>query len=97
MGGYTHIGHTEQELPWARARTPADGERNVTMKNEDLTPDQMQMALTSFREWAKQVVIALGDEPTFDYDYDRVPGKIEDLRRQLAEPKAAVPASSHQE
>jgi hypothetical protein len=64
------------------------------MKTEDLSPDQMQMALKSFREWAKQVVIALGDEPTFDYDYDGVPGKIEDLRMQLAEPKAAVPANS---
>jgi hypothetical protein len=55
------------------------------MKSEDLSPDQMRMALTSFREWAKQVVVALGDEPTFDYDYDGVPGKIEDLRKQLAE------------
>jgi len=64
------------------------------MKTEDLSPDEMQMALKSFREWAKQVVIALGDEPTFDYDYDGVPGKIEDLRRQLAEPTAEVPASS---
>ena len=43
------------------------------MKSEDLSPEQMQMALRSFREWAKQVVIALGDEPTFDYDYDGVP------------------------
>lgn len=58
------------------------------MKTEDLTPEQMQMALKSFREWAKQVVIALGDEPTFDYDYDGVPGKIEALRRRL-EPSAA--------
>jgi len=64
------------------------------MKTEDLSPDQMQMALKSFREWAKQVVIALGDEPTFDYDYDGVPGKIEDLRRQLAEPRASVRANS---
>ena len=55
------------------------------MKTEDLSPDQMQMALTSFREWAKQIVIALGDEPTFDYDYDGVPSKIEGLRKQLAE------------
>jgi len=57
------------------------------MKTEDLTPDQMQMALKSFREWAREVVIALGDEPTFDYDYDGVPGKIEDLRQQLVEAK----------
>ena len=64
------------------------------MKTEDLSADQMQMALSSFREWAKQVVIALGDEPTFDYDYDGVPGKIEDLRKKLAEPKSAVPADS---
>jgi hypothetical protein len=63
------------------------------MKTEDLSPDQMQMALRSFREWAKQIVIALGDEPTFDYDYDGVPGKIEYLRKQLAEIKAAVPAN----
>ena len=55
------------------------------MKTEDLSPDQMQMALKSFRDWAKQVVIALGDEPTFDYDYDSVPAKIEALRKQLAE------------
>jgi hypothetical protein len=53
------------------------------MKTEDLTPEQMQMALTSFREWAKLVVKALGDEPTFDYDYDGVPAKIEALRKQL--------------
>lgn len=64
------------------------------MKTEDLSPDQMQMALSSFREWAKQVVIALGDEPTFEYDYDGVPGKIEDLRKQLAESKAATAAKS---
>jgi hypothetical protein len=63
------------------------------MKTEDLSPQQMQMALKSFREWAKQVVIALGDEPTFDYDYDGVPGKIENLRK-LAESKAADPANS---
>jgi len=63
------------------------------MKTEDLSPDQMQMALRSFREWAKQVVIALGDEPTFDYDYDGVPGKIEGLRKELAETKAAAPAT----
>jgi hypothetical protein len=56
----------------------------MTMKTEDLSPDQMQMALKSFREWAKHVVIALGDEPTFDYDYDGVPAKIENLRKQLA-------------
>ena len=62
------------------------------MKTEDLSPDQMQMALKSFREWAKQVVIALGDEPTFAYDYDGVPGKIEALREQLAEATAAVSA-----
>ena len=55
------------------------------MKTEDLSPDQMQMALSSFRDWAKQVVIALGDEPTFDYDYDGVPGKIEELRKRLTE------------
>ena len=48
----------------------------------------MQMALKSFREWAKLVVTALGDEPTFDYDYDGVPGKIEALRAQLAEATA---------
>ena len=63
------------------------------MKTEDLSPEQMQMALKSFREWARQVVIALGDEPTFDYDYDGVPGKIEDLRRQL-EHKDPAPSSS---
>ena len=51
------------------------------MKTEDLSPDQMQMALKSFREWAKKVVIALGDEPTFEYDYDGVPAKIESLRK----------------
>jgi hypothetical protein len=55
------------------------------MKTEDLTAEQMQMALTSFREWAKLVVIALGDEPKFDYDFDAVPGRIEDLRRRLGE------------
>ena len=64
------------------------------MKSEDLSPEQIQMALRSFREWAKLVVIALGDEPTFDYDYDGVPGKIEDLRKQLAEARAAAAASS---
>jgi hypothetical protein len=63
------------------------------MKTEDLSPDQMQMALSSFRECAKQVVIALGDEPTFDYDYDGVPGKIEVLRKQLLDANAAGPAS----
>ena len=62
------------------------------MKTQDLSPDQMQMALRSFREWAKQVVTALGDEPTFDYDYDSVPAKIEGLRKQLAEIEAAAPA-----
>jgi len=64
------------------------------MKTEDLSPEQMQMALRSFREWAKQVVIALGDEPTFDYDYDGVPRKIEDLREQLAQARPAVPSKS---
>jgi hypothetical protein len=64
------------------------------MKTEDLSPEQMQMALSSFREWAKEVVIALGDKPTFDYDYDGVPGKIQDLRQQLADAKAAVPVNS---
>ena len=62
------------------------------MKTEDLSPEQMQMALSSFREWAKLVVIALGDEPTFDYDYDGVPQKIEDLRRQLAQPMPTAAA-----
>ena len=55
------------------------------MKTEDLSPEQMQMALKSFRDWAKQVVIALGDEPTFEYDYDGVPGKIEALRKHAGE------------
>jgi hypothetical protein len=64
------------------------------MKTENLSPDQMQTALSSFREWAKQVVIALGDEPTFDYDFDAVPSKIEDLRKELAETKAAASANS---
>ena len=63
------------------------------MNHEELSPDQMQMALKSFREWSKQVVIALGDVPTFDYDYDGVPGKIQDLRKQLAETKALIPAN----
>jgi hypothetical protein len=67
------------------------------MKTEDLSAEQMQKALSSFREWAKQVVIALGDEPTFDYDYDGVPGKIEDLRKKLAEPEPAIPADSGSE
>jgi hypothetical protein len=62
------------------------------MKTEDLSPEQMQMALKSFREWASQVVIALGDVPTFDYDYDGVPSKIEELRKQLAETTASVPS-----
>jgi hypothetical protein len=53
------------------------------MQTEDLSPEQMQVALSAFREWAKEVVIALGDEPTFDYDYDGVPRRIEDLRKQL--------------
>jgi hypothetical protein len=52
------------------------------MKTEDLSPDEMQMALKSFREWSKLVVIALGDNPTFDYDYDGVPARIEDLRKR---------------
>jgi hypothetical protein len=64
------------------------------MKTEDLSPEQMQMALSSFREWAKLVVIALGDEPTFDYDYDSVPQKIEDLRRNAAGSRPEVAASS---
>lgn len=55
------------------------------MKTEDLSPEQMQAALSSFREWAKRIVVALGDEPKFEYDYDAVPGKIADLRRELAE------------
>jgi hypothetical protein len=63
------------------------------VKTEDLSADQMQSALKSFREWAKQIVTALGDEPTFDYDYDGVPAKIEDLRKQ-AEAKAVAPADS---
>jgi hypothetical protein len=54
------------------------------MKTEDLSVEQMQAALTSFREWAKRIVVALGDEPKFDYDFDAVPGRIEDLRSQLA-------------
>jgi hypothetical protein len=58
------------------------------MKTEDLSPEQMQEALKSFREWAKEIVIALGDEPTFAYDYDAVPQKIGDLRRQLAEARS---------
>jgi len=57
------------------------------MKTEDLSPDQMQTALKSFREWAKRVVIALGDEPTFDYDYDGVPAKIEELRTRVTVPE----------
>jgi hypothetical protein len=64
------------------------------MKTEDLSVEQMQVALKSFREWAKNVVIALGDEPKFEYDYDGVPGKIEDLRRQLAAAKPAAPEDS---
>jgi hypothetical protein len=59
------------------------------MKTEDLSPDEMQMALRSFREWSKQVVIALGDNPTFDYDYDGVPAKIEDLRKRAQATKGA--------
>ena len=64
------------------------------MKTEDLSVEQMQDALKSFREWAKSIVIALGDEPTFEYDYDGVPGKIEDLRSRLAAAKPAAPGSS---
>ena len=64
------------------------------MKTEDLSVEQMQLALKSFREWAKKVVIALGDEPKFEYDYDGVPGKIEDLRRQLAATKPGAPGNS---
>ncbi len=52
------------------------------MKTEDLSPEQMQMALKSFRDWAREIVLALGDEPTFDYDYDGVPAKIAALRKQ---------------
>jgi hypothetical protein len=63
------------------------------VRTEDLSPEQMQSALKSFREWAKEIVIALGDKPTFDYDYDGVPAKIEGLRKQLAEAKAG-PADS---
>jgi len=60
------------------------------MKTEDLSVEQMQVALKSFRGWASKVVIALGDEPTFEYDYDGVPAKIEDLRSQLAAAHAAA-------
>jgi len=52
------------------------------MRTEDLSPEEMQMALKSFREWSKLVVIALGDNPTFEYDYDGVPAKIEELRKR---------------
>jgi hypothetical protein len=38
-------------------------------------------------------VIALGDEPTFAYDYDSVPGKIDALRRRSASGEGA-PSSS---
>ena len=61
------------------------------MNTEDMSPEQMKMALKSFREWAKHVVIALGDEPTFDYDFDGVPRRIEELRRQAA---ASAPTGS---
>jgi hypothetical protein len=71
-----------------------DCERTLMTKTEDLSVEQMQVALRSFREWAKKVVIALGDEPKFDYDYDGVPGRIEDLRRQLAAARAAAPERS---
>ena len=60
------------------------------MKTEDLSEEQMQFALTSFREWAKKVVIALGDEPTFQYDYDAVPARIEELRRELADARSSA-------
>jgi hypothetical protein len=79
---------TIKPIPLSPLRADTTGERKLTMKTEDLTPEQMQMALTSFREWAKLVVKALGDEPTFEYDYDAVPGKIEALREQLAEVKS---------
>ena len=59
------------------------------MKTEELSPDEMQIALRSFREWSKQVVIALGDNPTFDYDYDGVPAKIEYLRKRAEATKGA--------
>jgi hypothetical protein len=59
------------------------------MKTEDLSPEQMQLALSSFREWAKRIVIALGDEPKFEYDFDAVPARIEELRRALAEARAS--------
>jgi hypothetical protein len=65
------------------------------MKTEDLSPDEMRMALRSFREWSKQVVIALGDNPTFDYDYDRVPAKIEDLRKRADAAKGAPEISAN--
>lgn len=64
------------------------------MKTDDLSPEQMQLALSSFREWAKKVVIALGDEPKFEYDYDGVPGRIEELRKQLADATARESAQS---
>ena len=55
------------------------------MRTEDLSPEEMQTALKAFREWSKLVVIALGDTPTFEYDYDAVPEKIESLRKRVAE------------
>ena len=64
------------------------------MKTEDLSPEQMQGALRSFREWASRIVIALGDEPTFAYDYDAVPGRIEELRARLAELDGAASDAS---
>ncbi len=64
------------------------------MKTEDLSVEQMQVALKSFREWAKRIVIALGDEPKFDYDFDGVPGRIEDMRSQLAAAKPSDPEDS---
>lgn len=64
------------------------------MRTEDLSPEQMQDALKSFREWAKSIVIALGDEPTFTYDYDGVPGKIAALREQLDDADVAAAAGS---
>jgi hypothetical protein len=64
------------------------------MKTEDLSVEQMQDALKSFRGWASAVVTALGDEPTFHYDYDGVPAKIESLRAQLAAVHATAPVDT---
>jgi hypothetical protein len=77
-----------------RALPGDDRERIMTMRTEDLSAEQMQEALKSFREWAKSVVIALGDEPTFTYDYDGVPGKIEALRKQVGDSDALAPSGS---